>query len=462
MVTPVQSVNTDQVPLGKLLIFSMPAISFAVVHTPAATILPAVYAKYTSITVVEIGVILLVSRIFDAVTDPAIGYFSDCTRSPIGRRKPWIIVGTLLSMFSFYFIMTPTAETTIIYFLIWSFLLYLGWTMTDIPYKSWAIELSRDYKERSRIAVYLAFAATIGGFIVPMVPIVTEPLTGSTEYSLEVLEIIAYLTIGLLLITVTMAILFAPEGKHLATEKIKFSDLFVALGQNRPFRWYVIFVVIWGVGLGVFNAGFFFYVDSYLGIGDKVPQTGLGFSISMFISLPIWLKIIHRWGKIKPIVFGWLANIFSLLLLAFVSPGPDSFWPAFILLCFAGVFGSGLLVAPMSLLGDVVDYDLLKSGVNRTGSYLAFLSLMSKFNFAFGGSLAFFLYGLFGFDPKIVNDETAIFGLLFTFIGLPVMLWCIAATVLWLFPIDARRHAIIKKRIDMRAERMGRSVTDTA
>ena len=97
----------------------------------------------------EVGLILMLARITDVITDPLIGYLSDRTPGPFGRRKPWIAFGASLMMISAFQLFNPAALNTMpignLHLLVWSVLLWLGWSMINIPYYAWGAELSDDY-----------------------------------------------------------------------------------------------------------------------------------------------------------------------------------------------------------------------------------------------------------------------------------------------------------------------------
>ena len=155
----------------RLTFFALPAMTFSIMSGPATGILPALYAKELGVDLTTIGMVLLIARMFDAVTDPLIGFFSDRTRTPIGRRKPWVIGGTAMSVIGISFLFNPPAGADAYYFLLWSLVMYLAWTLLLIPHTAWATELSGNYHERSRIASYRAAAGNIGSFIFMVMPL---------------------------------------------------------------------------------------------------------------------------------------------------------------------------------------------------------------------------------------------------------------------------------------------------
>ena len=94
----------------RFMAYALPAFPLAIILFPAYAILPSFYASHTRIPLATIGIILLASRLFDAVIDPFIGYLSDNTRSRWGARKPWLVVGTVASMICVYPLYVPSPD----------------------------------------------------------------------------------------------------------------------------------------------------------------------------------------------------------------------------------------------------------------------------------------------------------------------------------------------------------------
>jgi Na+/melibiose symporter-like transporter len=168
---------------------------------------------------------------------------------------------------------------------------------------------------------------------------------------------------------------------------------------------------------------------------------------------PVWLRVIYRLGKNRTWAVAAGGSAVLLPLLALVRPGPAAVVPILVVSALRGFASATDVTIPSALFGDVIDYDLWKTGVNRAGNYYAFLSLVTKGAAALGGSLAFFLLGAFGYQVNAVNPASGRAGMLWTALILPSLLLAGSAGMLWRFPIDARRHAIIRKRIEQRAAR---------
>ena len=134
----------------RLIAYSAPSLATSVAALPMALFVPAFYADDLGVPLAAVGTAIALSRLLDVVTDPLIGSLSDHGVLPFGRRKPWMVLGTPLFLVSLWQIFVPGEAASAGHLLLWSALLYLGFTMIDLPHKAWGAELSSDYDERSR------------------------------------------------------------------------------------------------------------------------------------------------------------------------------------------------------------------------------------------------------------------------------------------------------------------------
>ena len=110
-------------------------------------------------------------RIFDALTDPIMGFISDNTKSKWGRRRPYILVGAVLSGVLFALLFQMSEDNSVMfnfwYFLMMSLLFLVGNTMFATPLVGLGYEMTSDYNERTRL---MAFANTVGQVAWMLVP----------------------------------------------------------------------------------------------------------------------------------------------------------------------------------------------------------------------------------------------------------------------------------------------------
>jgi len=448
-------VSEGRIPRAQLAAYSVPFLCMWFMHGPVVGILPAIYAKYFGISLVTTGTVLLLSRWFDAVTDPVIGILSDRTNTRLGRRKPWIIAGCLLSMVSVYNLFIPPETPTVYYYAFWSMLLFLAWTMNEIPYGAWGTELSRDYRDRSRTFTYRAFFRETGSIAFLMTPVLMFYLgyADTTEMTPDVLVVVTWGILITLPVSIAVAVIWAPTGHEVATRaKFSLRDFHASFKVNKPLRMFLPLYVIAGIAVGMYGAMSFLFVDSYLRIGDKFSYIMSASLVAALLSYPVWLKIIHRFGKhrswaISNVVFG--LGVFPIAL---ITPGPDALIP-FMALYLLGSLAQGAgSIVPASILADVIDYDILKTGTNRAASYLSLTTLLFKLNIAIGSAAAFYLISFFGFEVGAAQQtESGASGMLLAALFIPATCFIVTGIAIWFFPLDERRAGIIRRRIERRA-----------
>ena len=428
--------------------------AYAFIMLPLGVVLPTYYAESTAATMASIGLVTGISRLFDAVTDPLIGYLSDRTRSRIGARKPWILAGSLVACVSVFVLFQPPADATVWYYALASFGLFLGYTLFDIPHKAWGAEITVTYDDRSRVSGYVSVSQVIGSLLFWSVPLALFPWTGTREIGAESFGAIAWVFVIVLPLSVLLAVRGVPIGERLAVEQLDLKELVASIRRNRPLWRFVTAVSTWGIGQGVYLSVVFLFVRDYMQLGEQFALLMIAFFVVQFAAMPVWVRLMYRFGKHRTWAFSWGFGVLWHPVVLFFEPGPQSFLPVLALMSVSAFVNAASYIAPRALLGDIVDYDVLKSKSNNAGNYFAFNTLLDKGLFGIGVAVAFPLLSAFGYEIGADNDAKANLGLLLCYMGIPLVTHLTAAAILWNFPIDARRHAIIRRRIEQRAERL--------
>lgn len=437
-------------PLSKLqaALYAAPWNAYSFIMLPLGVILPTYYAENSLAGMAAIGFVSGISRLFDAVTDPLIGYVSDRTRSPLGPRKPWIIGGAAITCVAILYLFQPPPDAGIAYYACASFALYLGYTLFDIPHKAWYGEVTVGYEDRSRLATYVGMFTILGSILFWVVPVALSPITGTTAIGPESLDTIAWLFVIVLPASIVAAVLFVPEGRVVRSEPFGLRDTVRAVRSNRPFLRFLAAMSLWGVGQGASFSVVFIVMRDYLGLDEEFPVMMILFFIVQFASMPGWTWLMNRFGKHRTWALSWGFGALWSLLILFLEPGSAPFWPALLLMLVGAASNGASYIAPRAVLGDIIDYDILRTHANNGGKYFAFNTLLDKSLIGLGVAVAFPLLSAFGYQVGASNDAWANTGLLFCYLGLPLATHLAAAALLWNFPLDRRRHDIIRRRIE--------------
>lgn len=438
-----------------IMAYALPTVATQFVYTSFTTVLPGVYVKYYGLSAAAVASALLLTRVFDAVSDPLIGYLSDRTNSPIGRRKPWLAVGALVTALAIWQVTSPgSTENIALYFTLWSIIFYLGWTMIEIPHTAWGSELTTDYHARNRVFFVRTLFAIVGPLTFAAVPLLIAAPT--TEMTPQVMSAVAMVFIALAPVCIGPALLLAPTARQVARTQpaTGLRDAVLAIGSNRLFwRLFAVFLT-GGFAAGINGTLQFIYVDTYLELGEQLPYAMGAMMIAALVGLPLWflaLRIIdkhHAWAASLAMASVWV------LAPAMLWPGDDSFVPFLIMSAGLALSSGAGAMVPFALLGDVVDYDDWKHGSNRAGAYYSVFMFGVKLNAALGGSVAFALIAWFGYDAAAAtNTAGAINGLKMTYAVIPALLFAAAAAIVFWFPLTRRRHEVVSRALTRRRSR---------
>ncbi|MFH6767255.1 MFS transporter [Gaetbulibacter aquiaggeris] len=416
-------------------------------------------------------------RIFDAITDPIMGFISDNTKSRWGRRRPYIFVGAILSGIFFIVLWQLDPEDSVNYnfwyFLIMSMVFLVGNTMFATPLIGLGYEMTSDYNERTRI---MAFSQTIGQIAWMIVPwfwvlIANPDLFETQAIGVRRLSIIVgavCLILGLLPAIFCKGIDSAHmENRKKITFKTMFSNLkdlldgIVQVSKNKPF------MKLCGATFLVFNgfqlvASFSYFIIVYYMFNGDFGAAGnwpAWFStitavITAFGVIPIVTWMANNWGKRNAFVISTAISILGYIL-KWWGFNPDYHWLIFLPVPFMAFGLGGLFTLMMSMTADVCDLDELRNGMPRKeGTFGAIYWWMVKL----GQALALVLGGLVlkvvGFDGNAaVQTAETIRDLRIADIVIPAVTAGLAIVIMWKYSLNETRAAEIKQiLVDRRGE----------
>ena len=449
-----------EVKLGRwqLLMFALPGLPIAWLIPPMYAILGDFYLRYSAATAAGIGSAMLFSKVVDAITDPPVGYLSDRTRSRWGARKPWILAGALLTVPTFLFFFNPPESAGNLYFAVGITAYYLCHTLIKIPLRAWLGELTPDYTERSHIWSWFVIALLLGGLLIMGLPLLMSspllPLFDSAEFDRDMMSMIGLIGLCGMPVLVLGALWVVPQGHRNEGDGAPLLAFFEILWVSRPFQNFLVGYGLSALGFGIFYSVIIVAITSYYGFAEKLPLFMLIMILVQVASIPVWEKLAHRVPKHQVWAYAWLAHAALGLLMFVFGANSTQFW---LIVSLGGVLSAlqgPHMLFPVSIMNDIVDYDTWKTGISRAGNFFSVFTFVDKVLHAIGFGVGYYCMALFGYDAKLdENTDLAVFGLKLAFILLPALLFFLSSRMLLTFPIDAHRHAIIRKRLAAREAR---------
>lgn len=428
----------------ELTAYGLLGLPLAALGLPLVVYLPPFYAEMPALGTAMVGAMLFVARLFDVVSDPAIGWASDRFPTRWGRRRPWIALGAPVLLVSAWFLFVPGVDVGAVYLLVWSLLAYLGWTLMYLPYTALGAELSPDYDERSRITAFREGFFVLGTLVAIALPAVVQ--RGVDDPAAGLAAVALFLLISLPLAAAVFLALVA-EPRYRRRSPPGWRDGARILAGNAPFRRLLAAYLLNGAANGLPAALFMFFVIHILG-GDRVA--GGAFLAVYFMSavagLPVWLRIGRDWSKHRL----WCASmLFVCVVFAFAPTLGEGDYIGYLLICVLGGSVLGIDQAiPASIQADVIDEDTAAGGDRRGGVYFGLWGMATKLAFALSVGIAYPVLELAGFDAgSDSNDAAALWTLALLYAGLPVAVKLGVVAMMWRFPLDRERHARLQARI---------------
>ncbi len=434
----------------RLVVYALPALVSSVAALPLVLFVPAFYAGDLGVPLAAVGLALAASRLLDVVTDPLIGVASDRLVSQWGRRKPWIVLGTPLFAVSLWQLFVPGGTASTVSLLGWSALLYLGFTMIDLPHKAWGAELSSDYDERSRITSWREGLSTAGQ--VALLAVLVYGSARGVSDAAQQLRGIALVVVIALPILVAAAVAGVPEGRREGFPHARFGwfEGLRLVSRNPAFRRMIGCVVFFVSGIAIQGTLHRLVLADVMHDEARFPLMLLVENLATLAGVPVWLRVSLRIGKHRALAAAalWLA-LFSLPLVLLRAGDTTTL---IILIAIRGSSFASILFLANSIAADVIDLDTLESGEQRSGLYFAVWGMTTKLSLALGVLMGTALPAAIGYDPTGEDISAPVqAGLMAIYGGVPGLLMGIGALFLRGFPVTRERHAAVRAELARRA-----------
>ena len=328
------------------------------------------------------GIILFITRIYDVISDPLIGHLSDNTRSRWGRRRPWMFVGAFVSglaaILAFNVPAFSADNATAIYELVVLLVYFTGFTLFYVPFMAMPAEMTDDYNERTSIMSFrVGYSFAAGIIIAAGMPALISRLGGDRE-AYEVAAVIAGI---LITVSMLMTVMFTRRARgleHIHKERYTVKEYFTSILRNRPFLSLAAlkFMVLLGAAINGSSSLFFMsYVMERAEMGQAFYS--LMSNIAGMCALPLWARLSRGRDKVKVYAVAIIGSTLFVISWAFAGPGESNL--IFGLRSFLmGAFGAGGLIMGFSMLPDTIEYDRLKTGLDRAGLYAGLLGFIEK------------------------------------------------------------------------------------
>ena len=372
--------------------------------------------------------VVLVGKLWDAVSDPVVGRLSDATRTSMGARRPWILGATLPCMLLFVALWQPLPFEGAMKAAAIAGLLVLyntAYTAVVVPYGALTPVLSQDYDERTRLNAARMAWSMVGGIVAGIVVPMLQEQTGSYRTGAVVL--------GVLGVVPLLVCVGATRGRDNPPEQVAEAPAMWSVLNNLAFRrTATLFLAAW-TSIAVLSALVPFYTEHHLQAPAFVDTMFAAIQVSAMVSIPgvVWLS--QRTEKHVAYAVTLVAWGGVLVGMSLVPPGAKGLALGAAVLAGPGVAAAHVL--PWSMLPDVVEADEAETGQRRAGAFYGVMTFLEKMGTAAALNGMLLVLGWAGYVSGAEVQPDAARAAIRWLIGpVPGVVLLLAATYAWFRP----------------------------
>lgn len=405
-----------------------------------------------------VGIAWLLFAAWNAINDPLFGYLEDRTRSEkYGRRIPYIRFGApiygALFILSWFPIIDPSNEIGLfINLLIVLFLFDTIFTIIGLILYSLPAEMTLSSKGRANLMVYGTIIGSSGLLVSFLLPVLL--LTGDKSTGLNPLFRPIMIIVGIVCAVIMfISSFFLKENKFAQLEEpLAFIEGLKHTFQNKPFLNFEVSNFSFILAQTILTSGIFYYVEFVLGLGDLTSIIPLLLVFLMIFGFAILFShLVNRYGLKKVYVFGLTWTGFSFLLFFLLG---WTFSTAIIGLMFIGIGFSAILITVQAIMGDIIDYDEIKTDRRRETTYAGVNALITKPALSIANWLFLLIIEAFGFTAgKSSQPISAQFGIMIAFCLIPAAFTLASSFLMRRFKLAGPDWIKQKKKLKKRHEK---------
>ncbi len=411
------------------------------------------------------GGVWLVGRVWDAVNDPLVGSISDRLHSRLGRRRPFLLFGSIPFALSFFlmFIVPPfESRSALLLYYSLVFLIYdTLFTIVNVPYLALVPELTDHYDERSsltgwRTAVaFLAQLVTAGAFKLLAENVFAPWFGGPDGLRLGYMLAAGLWAISMAVPFVLLALVIREPDTQPVDSPIRPVANFREVFANRPFRLAALIYLLCFATGDVILVVLVRYLVDYIRVPPGFDSLFLVIVLTFsLLSIPAILALMRRTNKRIAYMIGIGFMVVVLSVAMFLGPG--DYRPLFVGAALAGVGFAAMSIIPWAIVADVIDVDELNTGERREGLYTGYLVFLRKLGtgvmvFVVGQLLAATGYASSNTGSAFMEQPAAALMVMRALVtALPALALGLSLILAWRFPIDRASHEAVRRALDER------------
>lgn len=421
----------------------------------------------TGLKPVLAGLALMIGRVWDALTDPIMGWISDHTNTRWGKRRPYILFGSIFYGSAYFAIWSvPEFRTQLSLFAYVSIVLLIFntcFTVVFVPYTSLTAAMTADYNERTVLTGFRMTSSQIGFLLGGAVPSAlvawsTSPAgiawLSSQSWSSAWGNWIGTARVGYLITgTLFAAIMITAlsicalgtrenvRSTHQDRSKSPFRYLLQIASvfrTNRPFRLAVLIILLTNCAATFIGTNFAYYIQYVLKIREEQTAIVVALFLGAILAMPAWVLITKRYGKTE--TYCVAMGIYCMVLCSLLALSGGSVAWVYAVSIIAGTIYAAALLIPWAMVPDVVEYDQLQNGIRREGLFYGGTSFIYKLATALAIYCSATVLSIFGYTPNEPQGESTLVAMRILISLVPAGLLIAGILVARRYPLSRAKH----------------------
>ena len=440
-----------RVPLPTILAFGTIQMPIAAIALIYGVYLPPNYAGL-GLGLAAVAVAITAVRAIDVFIDPLLAMVMDRTKTPIGRYRPWLVLGVPIVMLGVWKVLMPQGPVSQGYLIVWLLVSFAGLSMLTLGASAWSAVVATTYDDRARLFAWTAPMGIVAIIAVLLLPVFTHrKVSAGLLSSMPILGTIFLIALPVALVICTM---FTPERIAPMQKRQQFAvgDYLGAIARPTMLR-LIIADFLLALGPGVTGPLYLFYFHAAKGF--SVPDVSLMLifyvSAGVFGSL-FWGGVAaQKLGKHRALQVACVAYaITQSILMAVPGMRPGYTFidclPTGVAMMAVGFCAAAFLILVRAMVADVCDEVRLERKRDLTSLLYSMVTTTTKIGGTITVAVVYPILAFVGYNPKegAVNTPHAIFGLEMCYLFAPVVLVLVGGTMFFGYKLDSKRHGEIR------------------
>lgn len=427
-----------------------------IIYSAMSAFLLFYYTDYVHVSALTVGTIILISRIFDGVTDLIMGVIVDRTKSKFGKCRPWILrMAIPFAVAGVLLFTVPTGlgdSAKIVYiFITYNLVSSVIYTAINVPYATLNALITQDQYERSVLSIFRMVLATVGTLVITNLTLPLVEFFGNNASAwTKTFAVFGVLSVIVFFITFTGTKERVKPSRNTKQEKLPFTKGIKLLFQNKYWIMITLTLVLIFINYSLNSGAAVYYAKVILKDANLVGPMNFIASITQIVVMFFTAFIIKHIGKRNMLIAGSLVYGIGFAMFAFVG---NSYMGIMIASAVKGIGNAGISSCMFAIVSDTIEYGEWKTGYRTEGLVNSASSFGFKVGNGLGSAMLGWILALGGYVEKTASQSVgALTAIKALYIYIPVIVVILQVVIMWFYHLDKEYDAIID---DLNKEREG-------